>query len=186
MNKTKVVLWAIVGLLALSLVLRFAVLSQAGVAGGWIFYLGLPIGGIVALIVLLLRLGLLNFGESSSAAVQHWQYNTGVQGAPDGACVAGSTDIATPAGTRGPAEQRCHFGHRVRRKACADHLRHLILSGSTDPGHLRHQLVAKPLDEADGIRCARHRTDVDHVDAQFGVALEAFQVCVDVAERVSE
>ena len=59
MNKTKVVLWAIVGLLALSLVLRFAVLSQAGVAGRWIFYLGVPIGGIVALVVLLLRLGLL-------------------------------------------------------------------------------------------------------------------------------
>lgn len=82
MNKTKVVLWAIVGLLALSLVLRFAVLSQGGVAGGWIFYLGLPIGGIVALIVLLLRLGLLNFGESSTAAVQRWQYGTGVQGFP--------------------------------------------------------------------------------------------------------
>lgn len=95
MNKTKVVLWAIVGLLALSLVLRFAVLSQAGVAGGWIFYLGLPIGGIVALIVLLLRLGLLNFGESSSAAVQHWQYNTGVQGA--------RTEPASPAA---PTSQR--------------------------------------------------------------------------------
>jgi uncharacterized membrane protein len=63
-NKTKVVLWTIVALLAISLMLRFVVLSQAGVAGGWIFYLGLPIGGIVALILLLLRLGLLNFGET--------------------------------------------------------------------------------------------------------------------------
>jgi hypothetical protein len=80
-NKTKVVLWAIVGLLALSLVFRFVMLSQAGVAGGWIFYLGLPIGGIVAVILLLLRLGLLNFGESSSAAVAHWQHNAGVQAA---------------------------------------------------------------------------------------------------------
>lgn len=45
---------------------RFVVLSQAGVAGGWTFYLGLPIGGSVALVLLLLRLGLLNFGESST------------------------------------------------------------------------------------------------------------------------
>jgi hypothetical protein len=65
-NNTKLALGAIAGLLALSLVVRFVVLSQAGVAGGWIFYLGLPIGGSVALILLLLRLGLLNFGESSS------------------------------------------------------------------------------------------------------------------------
>jgi hypothetical protein len=66
-NNAKVVLGAIAGLLALSLVVRFVVLSQAGVAGGWIFYLGLPIGGIVAVILLLLRLGLLTFGERSTA-----------------------------------------------------------------------------------------------------------------------
>jgi hypothetical protein len=42
--------------------------------------LGLPIGGIVALLLLLMRLGLLNFGERSSATVQHWQPNTAVQG----------------------------------------------------------------------------------------------------------
>jgi uncharacterized oligopeptide transporter (OPT) family protein len=78
-NRTKVILGAIVALFAISLVFRFVVLSQVGVAGGWIFYLGLPIGGIIALLVLLLRLGLLNFGESPSATVQHWQHNTAVQ-----------------------------------------------------------------------------------------------------------
>lgn len=77
--RTKVILGAIVALFAISLVFRFVVLSQVGVAGGWIFYLGLPIGGIVALLVLLLRLGLLNFGESPSATVQHWQHNTAGQ-----------------------------------------------------------------------------------------------------------
>lgn len=75
-NRTKVVIGAIVALFALSLVFRFVVLSQAGLSGGWIFYLGLPIGGIVAVILLLLRLGLLNFGDGSSATVQHWQHNT--------------------------------------------------------------------------------------------------------------
>jgi hypothetical protein len=34
----------------------------------------------VALLLLLMRLGLLNFGERSSATVQHWQPNTAVQG----------------------------------------------------------------------------------------------------------
>lgn len=78
-NRTKVILGAIVALFAISLVFRFVALSQVGVAGGWIFYLGLPIGGIIALLVLLLRLGLLNFGESPSATVQHWQHNTAGQ-----------------------------------------------------------------------------------------------------------
>jgi hypothetical protein len=79
-NRTKVVLYAIVALFAVSFMLRFFVLSQVGVAGGWIFYLGLLIGGIVAIILLLLRLGLLSFGESSSATRQHWQHNPAVQG----------------------------------------------------------------------------------------------------------
>jgi hypothetical protein len=72
---------AVVALFALSLLLRFVVLSQYGVPGGWIFYLGLPIGGIGALAVLLLRLGLLNFGERPSGTMQHWhwQQNSGVQ-----------------------------------------------------------------------------------------------------------
>jgi hypothetical protein len=78
-TRTKVVVGAIVALFAISLVFRFVVLSQVGVAGGWIFYLGLPIGGIVALLLLLLRLGLLNFGASPSATVQHWQHHTAGQ-----------------------------------------------------------------------------------------------------------
>jgi hypothetical protein len=81
-NKTRVVLCAIVALFAIWIVLRFVVLSQVGVTGGWISYLGLPIGGIVALLLLLMRLGLLNFGESSSATVQHRQHNTAVQVPP--------------------------------------------------------------------------------------------------------
>ena len=78
-NRTKVILGAVAALFVISLVLRFAVLSQVGVASGWILYLGLPIGGIVALLLLLLRLGLLNFGESPSATVQHSQHDTAGQ-----------------------------------------------------------------------------------------------------------
>ena len=78
-TRTKVIVGAIVTLFAISLVFRFVVLSQVGVAGGWIFYLGLPIGAIVALLMLLLRLGLLNFGTSPSATVQHGQHNTAPQ-----------------------------------------------------------------------------------------------------------
>jgi hypothetical protein len=79
-NNTKVVLGAIAALLAVSFIVRFVVLSQAGLAGGWIFYLGLPIGGIVAILLLLVRLGLLNLGERPSTAIQHWQHNTAVHG----------------------------------------------------------------------------------------------------------
>jgi len=79
-NNTKVVLGAIAALLAVSFIVRFVVLSQAGLAGGWIFYLGLPIGGIVAILLLLMRLGLLNLGERPSTAIQHWQHNTAVHG----------------------------------------------------------------------------------------------------------
>lgn len=75
-NQTKVVLGAIAAVFTISLVLRFVVLSQAGVSGMWILYLGLPFGGIVTALLLLLRLGLLNFGERPSNTVQHWQHNT--------------------------------------------------------------------------------------------------------------
>jgi hypothetical protein len=81
-NRAKVVVGASVGLLAIWLILRVVMLSQAGISGGSIFYFGLPVGGIVALILLLLRLGLLNFGEGSSATVQHWPHNTAVQAPP--------------------------------------------------------------------------------------------------------
>jgi hypothetical protein len=79
-NRAKVVVGASVGLLAIWLILRVVMLSQAGVSGAGIFYLGLPIGGIVALLLLLMRLGLLNFGERSSATVQHWQPDSAMQG----------------------------------------------------------------------------------------------------------
>jgi hypothetical protein len=78
-NRTKVIVGAIVALFAISLVLRFVVLSRVGVAGGWAYYLSLPIGGIVALLLLLLRLGPPHFGENPSATVQHWQHNTAGQ-----------------------------------------------------------------------------------------------------------
>lgn len=71
-NQTKVVLGAIGAVFALSLLVRFVVLSEAGVSGMWIFYLGLPFGGVLTVLLLLLRLGVLNFGERPSATVQHW------------------------------------------------------------------------------------------------------------------
>ena len=58
MNNNKVIALVVGGLIALfalSLVLRFVLLNQAGVPG--FFYLGLPIGGISVVILLLLRLG---------------------------------------------------------------------------------------------------------------------------------
>lgn len=72
-NNSRIVLSAVAALFAISLIVRFVVLSQAGVSGMWIFYLGLLFGGIVAVLLLLLRLGLLNFGESARTTVQHWQ-----------------------------------------------------------------------------------------------------------------
>jgi hypothetical protein len=78
-----VVLGVIVTLFALSLLLRFVLLSQYGVPGGWI-YLGLPIGGI-SVLLLVLRLGLLNFGERSGGGMVqhwHWQPHSGVQAPP--------------------------------------------------------------------------------------------------------
>lgn len=78
-NQTKVVLGAIAAVFAASLILRFVLLSQAGVPGGWIFYLGLPFGGIVTVLVLLLRLGVLNFGEKPRATIQHWQHHAAGQ-----------------------------------------------------------------------------------------------------------
>ena len=44
-------------------------------------YFGLPIGGI-GLVVLLLRLGLLNFGGRSGGTIQPWHYNSGMPTPP--------------------------------------------------------------------------------------------------------
>ena len=51
-----IVLGAVAAVFALSLLMRFVLLSEYGVPGGWMYF-GLPIGGI-GLVVLLLRLGL--------------------------------------------------------------------------------------------------------------------------------
>ena len=76
MNTNKpivLVVGAMAALFTASLLLRFVLLSQSGLSGGWILYLGLPIGGI-GVLALLLRLGLLNFGQS--ATIQGWQQHS--------------------------------------------------------------------------------------------------------------
>jgi hypothetical protein len=75
-----IVLGAVAALFALSFVVRFVLLSQYGLSGGWIFF-ALPFGGI-GVLVLVLRLGLLNLGDKSGRPVQPWQYNIGVQAPP--------------------------------------------------------------------------------------------------------
>jgi len=85
MNNNKVialVVGGLVALVALSLGLRFVLASQAGVPG--YFYLGLPIGGISVVILLLLRLGVLNFGQRPGGTIQHWQQHSGMQAPPGG------------------------------------------------------------------------------------------------------
>ena len=79
-NKPMVLIAGATGALVVaSLVLRFVLLSQFGLPGGWMLYLGPPIGAI-GVLILLLRLGLLNFGQSSSTTMQHWQHHGAVQG----------------------------------------------------------------------------------------------------------
>jgi hypothetical protein len=83
------VVGVIAALFVVSLVVRFVVLSQSGLSGGWILYFGLPIGGI-GVLILLLRLGLLNFGQS--ATIQGWQQHSTAQAAgPASAPPAAST-----------------------------------------------------------------------------------------------
>ena len=75
MNNNKplvIAVGAIAALFTASLVFRYVILSQAGLPGGWILYMGLPTGGIIAVTLLLLRLGILNFGEKPSVATPHW------------------------------------------------------------------------------------------------------------------
>jgi hypothetical protein len=85
---------AITALFVISLVVRFVALSELGVPGGWTLYFGLPIGGI-GLLILLLRLGLLNFGQGPSATMQAFQHH-GV----------GARAPWTPAPTAAPTTQR--------------------------------------------------------------------------------
>ena len=62
---------AVAALFALSLVMRFVLLSQYGLSGGWIFF-GLPFGG-VGLFVLLLRLGIINGSGRPSGTGSAWR-----------------------------------------------------------------------------------------------------------------
>jgi hypothetical protein len=71
---------AIAALFVISLVIRFVALSELGMPGGWTLYFGLPVGGI-GLLILLLRLGLLNFGQGSTATIRPLQHG-GVVHAP--------------------------------------------------------------------------------------------------------
>jgi hypothetical protein len=64
----------IVALFVISLVIRFVALSELGMPGGWTLYFGLPVGGI-GLLILLLRLGLLNFGQEPSATMRAFQHD---------------------------------------------------------------------------------------------------------------
>ena len=65
---------AIAALFVISLVIRFVALSELGLPGGWTLYFGLPVGGI-GLLILLLRLGLLNFGQEPSATMRAFQHD---------------------------------------------------------------------------------------------------------------
>jgi hypothetical protein len=80
-NKPAIILaGAIAALFVISLVIRFVAISELGVPGGWTLYFGLPVGGI-GLLILLLRLGLLNFGQGSTATIRPLQHD-GVVHAP--------------------------------------------------------------------------------------------------------
>jgi hypothetical protein len=74
-NKPALILaGAIAALFVISLVIRFVALGELGVPGGWTLYFGLPVGGI-GLLILLLRLGLLNFGQEPSATMRAFQHD---------------------------------------------------------------------------------------------------------------
>ena len=75
-----IVLEAVAAVFALSLLMRFVLLSEYGVPGGWMYF-GLPIGGI-GLVVVLPRLGLLNFAGRSAGTIQPWHYNSGMPTPP--------------------------------------------------------------------------------------------------------
>ncbi len=93
-NKPALILaGAIAALFVITFVIRFVALSELGLPGGWTLYFGLPVGGI-GLLVLLLRLGLLNFGQEPSATMRAFQHDA-VMHAP-----------VTPAPTVAPTTQR--------------------------------------------------------------------------------
>lgn len=75
-----IALGSVAALFALSLVVRFVLLSEYGLSGGWMF-VGLPFGGI-GIAVLLLRLGVFNSGQRSGSAMVPWQHHIGMQAPP--------------------------------------------------------------------------------------------------------
>jgi hypothetical protein len=79
------VIGAIATLFVFSLLLRFVFLSTYGFGYGWMYF-GLPIGGI-GLVVLLLRLGALNFGQKSGPTTG-WPQFGGWQAPPPPAPIA--------------------------------------------------------------------------------------------------
>ena len=104
-NKPALILaGAIAALFVISFVIRFVALSELGLPGGWTLYFGLPVGGI-GLLILLLRLGLLNFGQGSTATIRALQHD-GVAARAVDACADRGADDATTAGDREPARQR--------------------------------------------------------------------------------
>jgi hypothetical protein len=72
-----VVVGAVVALFAVSLLVRFGLLSQAGVPAGWLYF-GLPVGGIGVLLVLV-RVGLLTVRHKSGGTKHGLQQHRGVQ-----------------------------------------------------------------------------------------------------------
>jgi hypothetical protein len=79
-NNNKVIALVVGGVVALFvawMVVRVFIVSQYGFGVSPIFYLGLPIGGISVIVLLLLRLGLLNFGDRPGGHPSHrpggWQ-----------------------------------------------------------------------------------------------------------------
>ncbi len=154
-NKPALILaGAIAALFVISLVIRFVALSELGMPGGWTLYFGLPVGGIGLLILLLRLLGLLNFGQGSTATIRPLQHG-GVVHAP-----------WTPAPTVAPTTQRLQeIENRCARAAPSPTTstpRSVRGSspacrtsrGSTDLRQLRHHLVAEAFHEAGRIRCA--------------------------------
>jgi len=75
-----IALCSVAALFALSLVVRFVLLSAYGLSGGWMF-VGLPFGGI-GIAVLLLRLGVFNSGQRSGSTMVPWQHHIGMQAPP--------------------------------------------------------------------------------------------------------
>ena len=148
MNNNKVVaivLGAVAALFALSLLMRFVLLSEYGVPGGWMYF-GLPIGGI-GLVVVLLRLGLLNFGgrsggHDSALALQQRYANAA-------SCVSAARRIGSspPPAARDHARKRRDLRRGIHRQASADHLQHLNrdasvceVDGSLLPGQRRQSM----------------------------------------------